>query len=192
MRRGGRRPRQIGRGDAAVSCPGGRWGRRRTRVTECWAALRAEDNYTALLRDDATAVKPGARGTVTWTIGSGAESRSVSVGWEIRANGVWRRGRVFLACPRCDRRCTRLYLPLRDSWLACRRCWGLTYASRTLQNYKDSLYGRGAFARMFRTSQRDWALLATHEKSKERREASLQRWAKRKRYLGVGSGTHPN
>ena len=38
---------------------------------------------------------------------------------------------------------------------------GLSYASRTLQNYKESVWGRGAFVQMFGTSQRDWAFLAT-------------------------------
>jgi hypothetical protein len=78
--------------------------------------------------------------------------------WEVRQNAVWRRGRVFLRCPRCQRCCTRLYLPLETLWLACRRCWGLTYVSRQLQNYKDSFWGRGTIARMFGTTQRDWAL----------------------------------
>src|SRR5262245_39142642 len=41
-------------------------------------------------------------------------------------------------------------------WRA-RRCWGRTYPSRTLQNYKDSPWGRGMFARLFGTTQRDWA-----------------------------------
>ena len=62
-----------------------------------------------------------------------------------------------LRCPQCSLRCTRLYLPLNDSWLACRRCWGRTFPSRTLQNYKDSPWGRGMFARLFGTTQRDWA-----------------------------------
>jgi hypothetical protein len=81
--------------------------------------------------------------------------RSLTANWEIRQNAVWQRGRVFLRCSRCRLLCTRLYMPLEESWLACRRCWGLTYASRTLQNYKDSLWGRGAIARMFGTSQRE-------------------------------------
>src|SRR5262245_10924647 len=119
---------------ASVYCPGGRWGPRRTRVTECWAILPAEDLYTALLQRNAKAVGPGARGTVSYK----PEGREVTASWEIRQNAVWRAGRVFLICPRCGRRCTRLYLPGPDSWLACRRCWGLTYSSRTLRNYKDS------------------------------------------------------
>ena len=156
-----------------MSCPGGRWGRRRTRVTECWAVLRAEEVYTGLLKDNAEAVAPGALGTAIYTVGG----RKVTANWEIRQNAVWRRGRVFLRCSRCSLLCTRLYLPLRDSWLACRRCWGLTYTSRTLQNYKNSLVGRGQFARMFGTSHRDWALAMTHEKRKERLERSRERWA---------------
>ena len=80
--------------------------------------LRAEDVYTALLHSDATKVGSGVRGTVTYKL----EERDVTADWEIRQNAVWRRGRLFLECPRCQRRCTRLYLPLADSWLACRRC----------------------------------------------------------------------
>jgi len=79
-------------------------------------------------------------------------------------------------------------MPLEESWLACRRCWGLTYASRTLQNYKDSLWGRGAIARMFGTSQREWALLATYEKRKQHRGTSRERWATRNKYLGSRQG----
>ena len=176
MRRGGRRPRRVRREDAPVWCPGGRWGPRRTRVTECWSLVRAEDVYTALLQHDASRVRPGAKGTSTYTV----EGREFNASWELRQNAVWRGGRAFLRCPRCGRRCTRLYLPLRDSSLACRRCWGLTYGSRTLQNYKDSLWGRGPIARMFGTSQRDWAVLATFEKRKERLERSRERWAQRR------------
>ena len=36
---------------------------------------------------------------------------------------------------------------------------------------------------MFGTSQRDWASLAIYEKRRERREASRERWARRRRYL---------
>jgi hypothetical protein len=179
MTRGGRRRRCITRADAPVCCLGGRWGPRRTRVAECWTVIRAEDVYTGLLRDNASAVRPGARGTATYTF-QGCE---VTASWEVRQNAVWRRGRVFLACPRCGQRCCRLYLPLKDSWLACRMCWGLTYASRTLQNYKDSLYGRGVFARMFGTSQREWASVNTYEARKRRREAARKRWEERRRWL---------
>jgi len=99
--------------------------------------VRAEDVYTALLRDDVTKMRPGARGSVTFTL----EKRVVTSDWEIRQNAVWRRGRVFLECPKCRRRCTRLYLPLTDSWRACRRCWGLTYNSRTLLNLQELAMG---------------------------------------------------
>ncbi len=178
MSRVGARRRWIRRDEAAVSCPSGRWGRRRTRTAECWARLSAEDCYTALLRDDAAAVRPGASGEFSGSL----SGRKFSATFEIRDNAVWRQGRIFLRCSLCGGRCTRLYMPLPDSWLACRRCWGLTYSSRTLQNYKDSLFGRGAFARMLAVSQRDWALLATHEKRKLRRNRSRENWAKRRNY----------
>ena len=136
--------------------------------------------YTALLQHDASLVRPAAKGTSTYTV----QGRDFTACWEVRQNAVWRRGRVFLKCPRCERRCTRLYLPLATSWLACRRCWGLTYASRTLYNYKDSLWGRGSIARMFGTSQREWAYQWTDDRRQERRARSRERWNARKAYLG--------
>src|SRR4051812_48648683 len=99
--------RWIHPNEAAVSCPGGRWGRRRTRVSECWGVLTAENCYTEMLAGDREHVKPGAKGEVTMSL----PDRKLSAGWEIRPNAIWRRGRVFLICPRCRLRCTRLYLP---------------------------------------------------------------------------------
>lgn len=148
--------------------------------------LRSESgSYTALLRDDVERVKPGARGEANVTV----QKRKLTASWEIRPNKVWRNGRVFLICPRCERRCTRLYLPVVTSWLACRTCWGLTYASRTLQNYKDSPYGRGRFARLFPTTQRDWALMTTSEKRTKAMAASQTRWEARKA-LRESGGIH--
>ena len=170
------RKRWIWPHEAAVSCPGGRWGRRRTRTTECCGVLRAEDVYTALLKDDARRVRPGAHGSAIYAI----NKREFTFRWEVRQNAVWRRGRVFLRCPRCSLRCTRLYIPLEDSWAACRHCWGLTYASRTLQNYKDSVWGRGRFATMFGISQRDWAYEMTDEKRRRQGERSKERWTARR------------
>lgn len=141
--------------------------------------MRAEDVYTALLNHDASLVGPGAKGTSTYTV----EGREFAASWEVRKNAVWRQGRVFLRCALCSLACTRLYIPLPDSRLACRRCWGLTYGSRTLNNYKASLWGRGAIARMFGTSQRDWAFEATDRRRAERRLSSRERWNIRRTYL---------
>jgi hypothetical protein len=104
-------------------------------------------------------------------------------GWEVRQNAVWRRGRVFLGCPRCGCRCTRVYIPLEDSSPACRRCWGLSYESRQLQNYKNSTWGRGALARMFGTTQRDWAYQATADRREQRRQLARDRAYERARNL---------
>ncbi len=68
MPRGGRRPRRIDGSRVSVCCPGGRWGPRRTRVTECYAVLRAEDVYTAILKDTTKGAAPGARGSATYTV----------------------------------------------------------------------------------------------------------------------------
>ena len=62
------RKRWIWRQEAAVWCPGGRWGPRQTRVTECSHVLRAEDLYTALLKNDAPRVCAGASGTATFEV----------------------------------------------------------------------------------------------------------------------------
>jgi hypothetical protein len=176
--RGGRRPRWAPKNELRVYGHG-RWGPRRVRTSECFTVIRAEDVYTALLRDDADRVSPGARGTTTWKW----RDREATAGWEVRQNAVWRRGRVFLRCPRCLRRCTRVYVPLKTSWPACRRCWGLSYDSRQLLNYKDTLWGRGALARMFATTQRDWAFQATSDKRQERSERARKRWSERQRIL---------
>ncbi len=182
MRRGGRRPRRAPSHDLRCYASGRR-GIRRVRVTECWTVLRAEDVYTALLQHDALLVGPGAKGTSRYTV----QGREFIASWEVRQNAVWRRGRVFLRCDRCSLACTRLYMPLADSRLGCRRCWGLTYGSRTQQNYKNTLWGRGPIARMFGTSQRDWAYQTTDDRRRERRERSFQRWAERRR-----KGAHPD
>jgi len=67
-KRGGYRRRWIAAGDAAVWCPGGRWGPRRVRVTECYAVLKAEILYTELLKGDAERLAPGLAGTATYTV----------------------------------------------------------------------------------------------------------------------------
>lgn len=176
------RKRFIYRGEAGVWCPGGRWGPRRTRVTECCGVIRAEDLYTALILDaNGIKARPGTVGSATFRMGE----QDVTVDWELRSNAVWRCGRLFLRCRRCSHRCTRLYLPLSDSGLACRKCYGLSYNSRTLNNYKNSLWGRGAFARMFMTTQRDWAYTTTDEARQSRREASFERWDKRRPALAA-------
>jgi hypothetical protein len=171
------RRRYIARADAPVWWPGGRWGPRRVRVNECWGKVTAEELYSALLADTTHEVTPGAAGTATYTF----KGHSVTVRWEVRPNAVWKRGRVFLRCGRCDRLATRLYLPLETSGPACRRCYGLTYVSRTQLNYRDTLWGRGRFAQMFGTSQRDWAYEMTSNARARRWAASIERWAARRK-----------
>jgi hypothetical protein len=179
MNRGGRRQRRVTAAEAPVWCPRGRWGPRRVRTTECHSVLRAEDVYTALVKEDPPRVRPGARGSATYT----AKGIGFSADWEVAQNAVWRLGRVFLRCSRCSARCTRLYLPIPGSWLACRLCWGLTYGSRTLRNYKESLWGRGPIAAMFGTTQREMALDRALSVRRERRTMSRGRWAERRQYL---------
>jgi hypothetical protein len=118
-------------------------------------------------------------GTAAWTL----KTRTFSVEFEVRPNAVWRLGRVFLRCPKCGRGATRVYVPTDDSPATCRLCWGLNYSSRTLQNYKDSLWGSGRFARIFGTTQREWSFMATQERREERLERCRARWTERTNLL---------
>jgi hypothetical protein len=43
--------------------------------------------------------------------------------------------------PECSQRCTRLLIPLSHLDLRWRSCYGLSYKSRALNNYKDSVWG---------------------------------------------------
>lgn len=129
MRGGARRTWIQPDRDAAVWCPSGRWGPRRVRTTECFATISAETIYTELLKQNAAATKPGARGKASCLTGRD-QSRYFEVSWELRRNEVWRRGRLFLQCDHCLRRATRLYAPTSSTPIRCRRCWGLTYPSQ--------------------------------------------------------------
>jgi hypothetical protein len=84
MNRGGRRQRRVTAAEAPVWCPRGRWGPRRVRTTECHSVLRAEDVYTALVKEDPPRVRPGARGSATYT----AKGIGFSADWEVAQNGA--------------------------------------------------------------------------------------------------------
>ena len=127
MQRGGRRPRGVTAAEAPASCAG-RWGRRRGRVEQCWATLAAERVYDRLLCDGVP-LTPGWHGGLTWTPGPPAHGWNITA--EVWPNAVWRCGRLFLRCPRCTGRVTRVYLPTTDADPRCRRCWGLSYESRS-------------------------------------------------------------
>src|SRR5690242_19249131 len=99
-------PRSIDPSAVHVYCPDGRWGPRRTRVSECFATLCVEDLYTELVAIGAD-VRPGWEGTVRVR----SADRLFLVDVVATANAVWRVGRLFLLCVRCCGRCTRLYLP---------------------------------------------------------------------------------
>lgn len=168
------RRRYIRPQDAAVSCPDGRWGRRRVRVSECWAVVQAEEVYTQLVLRGRCVPGWSARLQVTF---KDEADRSFRV--EVRPNAVWRRGRVFFECDRCRRRCTRLHLPLPDAPLACRRCYGLTFWSRTCLNYKDRV-PRVAARFGFDVSHRDFAYGETDRERERRRDRARERWRERR------------
>ena len=163
----------VGALDAWVQ--GGRWGRRRVRVGECWRELRAEDLYTELVRSR-TVPPCGHRKSVAISV-DGVPFR-VSI--ELRPNAIWRTGRVFLVCPKCGSLRTRLYLASESSWQSsCRVCLGLTYESRTLYNYKAS----GSILGGFVFSHRDVARARARRVRDDRAEASSLRQAERRRLV---------
>lgn len=157
--------------DAAVHCPDGRWGPRRTRVDECHATLCAEDLYTELVAAD-THLRPGWRGQVQMSV----SGRSFMLRAEVRSNAIWRAGRVFYLCPRCSRRCSRLYLPTKDATVVwCRLCWGLSYESRQ-RSYKDDFVPGGAlFGLTYRMCASNQTELEKVERSRMSRERQQRR-----------------
>jgi len=171
MKSGRRRYIRPGQ-DAPVWIDSGRWGPKRVKVTQCWATLTAESVYTGLLRENPARMRAGVKGSLEWALPG--RSKPISADWELRANAVWRRGRLFFRCPRCTRLATRLYVPCENSGAACRRCWGLTYASRR-ENYKSApsflpWYSLGDMAHWLTWSARERRAAASAERYAERRE----------------------
>jgi hypothetical protein len=171
--RGGRRPRfLVGNVVATVS---GRWGRRRARVSECHGVVRSEELYTDLLRQ-CVPLAPG------WSADTGVRlgGETFSVSLVVLPNAVWRCGRLFLVCAGCDRRCTRLYWPAASfPHLACMRCFGLTFASRTQRNYKSKRVD------WFGWTHRDRAFFEAHDERDRRARASIARQEARRPYLAA-------
>jgi hypothetical protein len=98
--------------------------------------------------------------------------------FEVRANAVWRFGRLFLRCPTCCQFVTRMYVPRSAAPALCRLCWGLTYESRQHRNYKDS----GLFAFVGLTL-RWFAQSETLRQRECRAEAARARYAERRAIL---------
>ena len=129
-RRGDRRPRKcVVPGEVPGWVSGARWGPRRARVGDCPATLAAELVYGQLVCDGMT-FAPGWRATLLWTP-HGHAGPSWPIRAEVLPNAVWRRGRLFLRCPGCEQRATRLYVPVVGLDPRCRRCWGLSYESQS-------------------------------------------------------------
>ena len=170
-RRGGRRPRRYitpGR-DADVWVSSGRWGARRARVEQC-ATLAAELVYHHLLCNGEE-LGPGWRARLKWTPNNADVSSIVEA--EIVENAVWRRGRLFFRCAACQRRATRLYVPVAGVQPRCRRCWGLSYESRSW-SYK---------ATGFLAALGPIAYATTLERRERRRESARARYDERRSRL---------
>jgi hypothetical protein len=172
LRRGGRRARRyIVPGVVPVWVSTGRWGPRRARVEQC-VTLRAELVYDQMIRDKET-FGPGSRATLTWT--PYRSDKPWDIRAEILANSVWRCGRIFLRCPRCERRATRLYVPVVNVEPRCRRCWGLSYESQSW-SYRPRAH---FFGRLFGPV----AYSTTIARRRERREAARTRQRARRDFL---------
>jgi hypothetical protein len=171
--------RSIEPRDVPVWIASGRWGPKRIRVSQCPVVLRAEAVYTGLLRDNHQQARPGAEGSLSCTFEG--QSEPLTADWELRANAVWRFGRLFLRCPACARRATRLYVPKLGVGfgLRCRRCWGLTYESRQERSYKAS----GGRRNPPSMSHRELSRWYTDGARKQRAAASEARWAERRAIL---------
>jgi len=158
--------------EGSVWIAGGRWGPRRVRVHECVAILAAELVYSRLICDGVS-LRPGGRFGLSWTPING-ESKAWDIEAEVLPNAVWRKGRVFLRCPSCGGRATRLYVPRADLPPKCRRCWGLNYGSQTW-SYKPT----GWLGRLFGPM----AYVTTSERRKQRQIAAKARYEERRPFL---------
>lgn len=132
--------------------------------------LAAEMLYHKLLCDG-TQLVPGWRSTLTCVVG-GATFENIET--ELRANAVWRRGRLFFQCRNCGHSATRLYIPIEGYEPRCRRCWGLSYQSQS-RSYKPC----GLLGRLFGPIAHETTL----ERRKRRQQAARARYDARRAFL---------
>jgi hypothetical protein len=172
--RGGYRRQFIIPGHDASVWAGGRWGPRRLRTDECYLTLRAELVYDDAIRNGLNP-KPGDRLSLAAGRSGGPQAR-VSV--EVRGNRLWRLGRFFFRCSKCNRLATRLYVP-RVDWIGspwCRRCWGLNHRSQS-NCYKPTGFLGGILGSFYQAS--------TYEHRIERRRAARERYHPRRELLSA-------
>ena len=101
--------------------------RRKRRVSECFAVMKAEHVYAQI-----QSAEPMKALGVEW-----ADVGRWTIAVDQISNPLWRRGgRLFLRCPRCNRRCARLYMPDKHDELKCRLCWRLSYYTRQAVSYR--------------------------------------------------------
>ena len=169
-RRGGWRPRNFVIPDEVPMWTSGLWGARRVRDYECAAVLRAELVYHQLICEG-TELRPGWRAMLGWPV----DGQTWSVEAETVANAVWRRGRLFLRCPACRQRATRLYVPTLGLRPRCRRCWGISYESQSRSYKATGFLAALGIALAYET---------TDERRRQRRRAARERYAERRSLSG--------
>ena len=116
---------------------------------------------------------PGRRAVLTWAP-EGASGPSWGIRAEVLTNAVWRRGRLFFRCGHCQRRATRLYVPVAGLEPRCWRCWGISYESQSW-NYKPTGFLGALFGPV--------AYVTTIVRREERQEAARARCGARRAFL---------
>jgi hypothetical protein len=115
-----------------VYMAGGRWGKRRGRVSQFWATVRSEDVHASVVRKEGVTIATDDQVSIVVRIARPDGSRTPwTLQVAVRRNPIWKGGRLFLLCPRCSKRAARLYVPLSGLEPRCRRCWGLNYESQS-------------------------------------------------------------
>ena len=122
----------------------------------------------------------GVRVTIRWRPDGSSETWVIDA--EVRPNAVWKRGRLFLRCPTCQRRATRVYVPVPDQEPRCRRCWGLSYQSQTW-TYKTSGFLAAVLGPEAAAALGSAAAATTRIRRKERRDAARARYTERRSFL---------
>jgi len=165
--RGGARPRRWIPPTREFVSASGRWGRRHARVEQC-EVVRAEDIYDAMDREKRDF---GPDQTITLYVSGGGlsdvETGPQRLTVEILRNPIWPRGRFFVRCPRCGRRCTRVYKPAKSAAVGCRVCWSLVFVSQSWSYHGTEWQRLPCFS-------------TTESRRAERRAASRQRQSARR------------
>lgn len=112
----------------------GRWsGQRKKRTVESCCCISAQPGgkFSATVPGGTWRITIERQGDATYLVLRGerdgwtAEERIEMLSWKPRFGGK----SFWLLCPRCGRKCRKLYTPPGVAKYQCRQCWGLAYES---------------------------------------------------------------